>query len=271
MEDEFALWRSLEEITVTQAAYLWCGLEPPETPHVIEANSPETWHIKPQIVHMILGKLNKAIDVGELRLSKSSQPDFKLMSIRSDGSRTYKNPTRYVTIEDLKRFAVAMGEEPKFLFPIPEKMTDTRNDNDQRSGKESISSDTIRKKRFPNIVAEIKTGQNIRWGNLEITFLHDEEFLVQWDEDHTERRFNNAGFEDRRNGRPVQSWTTLCKAASRSGEMPFTRENHVQIEKIAQDLNEKLSTLFPDIPENPIKLFKKDYLYKPAFQVRSSL
>jgi hypothetical protein len=101
-------------------------------------------------------------------------------------------------------------------------------------------------------------------------FLSDEEFHVQWGEEHTARRFNNAGFEDRRNGKPVRSWITLCETANRSGEMPFTKENHWQIEKIAQDLNKKMSMLFPDLYGKPIKLFKKDNSYKPAFQIYSN-
>ena len=128
MEDEFALWRSLDEITVTQAAYLWCGLIPPDTPHVIDSDRPETYHIRPQIAHMTLGKLNKAIDAEQLRLSKNSHQDFKLLSVKSDDSRIYKNPERYVVIEELRRFALAIGEKPIFLFQTPDQMPDAKSE-----------------------------------------------------------------------------------------------------------------------------------------------
>ena len=149
-------------------------------------------------------------------------------------------------------------------------------ENTQISQQDLVTSDakekqTIQNKQFQNIVAVINTEQKVRWGDIKITFLSDEEILVQYGEEHTQRRFNRAGFEDRRNGRPVGSWTALCKAASRSGEIHIARENRVEIEKIAQDLNKKLKTLFPDISKKPIKLFKRDNLYKPVFEAHSNL
>ena len=163
------------------------------------------------------------------------------------------------------------GPQPEDVVVDEGEHSTKANSFDRKAKPKAEDIEKTRKEKYPNIVAVINTGQEVQWGDIKVTFLSNEEFLVQWGEENTSRRFNHAGFEDRRNGRPVRSWTTLCKAASRSGEMPFTINNRVQIEKIAQDLNKKLNTLFPDLSEKPIKIFKMDELYKPAFQVCSNL
>jgi hypothetical protein len=124
-------------------------------------------------------------------------------------------------------------------------------------------------KKWPNIVAKIRTPDGIEWSDIKITFLSDEEILVQYLEEHAERRFNTAGFEDGRNGNPIMSWELFHKSASKKA-IPFNMTDRKKIEKTVQILNEKLSGLFPDLSQNPIQLNKeKDGYYFP-FQIMTN-
>ena len=128
-----------------------------------------------------------------------------------------------------------------------------------------------KQEKFHNIVSKIRTEEGLQWEDIQITFLSSEEILVQYGEEHTERRFNQCGFENRRNGKPIKSWTVFFEEVRRTnGTLPYTFDNRRQIEKIAQDLNKKLCALFPDIHEKPIRLFKEDNSYKPTFKIRSN-
>ena len=130
---------------------------------------------------------------------------------------------------------------------------------------------TIQEKRFPNIVVAINTGQNVRWEDIKITFISDEEILVQYGEEHAGRKFNCTGFENGKNGKPIRSWVLLYKTAHKNGGIfEYSYNTRKLIEKIVQELNKKLSELFPDIPEKPLRLFNEDDSYKPAYKICSN-
>ena len=126
--------------------------------------------------------------------------------------------------------------------------------------------------KFPNIVVKINTGKHIRWNDIKITFISTEEILIQYGEKHSERKFDNAGFEDRRNGNPIQAWIALCEVARQNrGMFKYSFKTRNQIEKVVQILNKKFHMLFPDIDGKPFDLFKRESAYKLAFQISSNI
>ncbi|MDZ7697634.1 MAG: hypothetical protein U5R49_12185 [Deltaproteobacteria bacterium] len=145
--------------------------------------------------------------------------------------------------------------------------------NDQQFSQTTIKNVQFRKEKFPNTVLEIRTGENVQWEDIKITFISDDEILIQYHEEGTHRKFNYAGFENRKSGKPIQSWLVFCETAKRGkGGIRYTFTNRKKIEKIAHELNRKLCELFPDIPEKPIKLYKKNQnVYKATFQINSNI
>lgn len=129
----------------------------------------------------------------------------------------------------------------------------------------------VKKHNFNNIVHEIHTDDNTEWNDIKITFLSDEEILIQYGDESDHRKFNFAGFEDKRNGKPINSWVVLCEAGKKGREISFSFNNRRQVEKIAQTLNKKLSNLFPNIKNLPVQLNKDKNAYQFAFQIDSNI
>jgi hypothetical protein len=127
------------------------------------------------------------------------------------------------------------------------------------------------KKRFSNQIVPIKTEQNIKWADIKITFLSDDEILVQYGNESDHRKFFNAGFEDRRNGKPIGTWFVLNKFAESGGLIQFDSRNRRKVEKAVQIINTKLLQLFPNLQDNPIKINKKKNEYHSAFQIESQI
>ena len=96
------------------------------------------------------------------------------------------------------------------------------------------------KKRFFNNIVPIKTGPSIKWADVKITFISDEEILVQHGGEREHRKFKHAGFEDGRDGKPIGPWAVFREAALSGGHIPFNFDNRRDVEKIAQALNKKL-------------------------------
>lgn len=124
--------------------------------------------------------------------------------------------------------------------------------------------------KYSNHVAPIKIGDSVHWANVKIIFISDYEILVQYGEKSASRQFNNAGFENRKNGKPIQAWTIFCAAASNKNRcIPFKFKTRKTVEKVAQELNKKLLALFPDMRKQPVQLTKEKTAYHFAFQLES--
>ena len=180
------------------------------------------------------------------------------------GLRYFRSKRRFLSISDRcswQNQPRARGRDPKF----PGFRSDTTYDNKLQSDAEEPGDEAAQKKQFPNIVAAINTGHNVQWGDIKATFISDEEILVQYGKASSERKFNLAGFENRKNGKPIRSWAVLRESANKNGKIPYSFENRNKIEKIVQELNKKMTDLFPDISGKAIRLFKKEKAYKPAF------
>lgn len=124
-------------------------------------------------------------------------------------------------------------------------------------------------KKYPNTVVPIKTGEDVRWNDITVSFLGDDEILVQFGQESFERKYSNAGFQDGRDGKPISSWRILCEAFKRK-LIPFKLENRKTVEKTVQTLNNKFSSLFPDLLEHPIRLTLAKDGYNFAFQIKSN-
>ena len=127
------------------------------------------------------------------------------------------------------------------------------------------------RKRFSSEMVPVKTSDDINWNDVKITFVSDEEILVQYAKESSSRNFKNTGFEDGRSGKPIASWAVLREAATRSGEILFTFENRKTVEKTVQTLNAKLSILFPYILGHPIKINNSKKRYVFEFKIASTI
>lgn len=126
--------------------------------------------------------------------------------------------------------------------------------------------------KYPNKVQPIKTGNNIKWSDVKITFIADNEIHVQFGDDYADRQYNHAGFENRKNGKPVRSWPIFRSAAVSDDKcISFIFVNRREVEPVARDLNKKLSLLFPDLAKKPVLLNTKKEAYKFAFQLESTI
>lgn len=100
----YEMWRNLEKLTVSQAAYLICDREPPDVPPsppgFVMMRPLKDVPDRPQIVDIWLDKLRKAIDAGDLKLTPESTGWQK-----------------YVTMTELRRFIGSTGLKPELFFP----------------------------------------------------------------------------------------------------------------------------------------------------------
>ena len=130
-----------------------------------------------------------------------------------------------------------------------------------------------RTSKYFNHVSPINTRAGTKWDDVEITFINDEEILIQYYGDragHADRKYNNAGFEDKRNGKPIKTWWVLHKAAGIKGEIPVDFINKSILEKDVEKLNKKLSDLFPGVFGRPIKFNKRKGGYVFAFRLKTN-
>ena len=103
-------------------------------------------------------------------------------------------------------------------------------DNEQQFSQTTIKKAQFRKEKFPNSVFEIRTGEDVQWEDIKITFISDDEILIQYHEEGTHRKFNYAGFENRKSGKPIQSWLVFCETAKRGkGGIPYTFTNRKKL------------------------------------------
>ncbi|MCK4815709.1 hypothetical protein KA005_08065 [bacterium] len=111
---DYEQWASFEEISLMQAAYLWCDKNPPDKPLAYDMDNPETLWPHPPIVNSWIVKLKEAIETGELMVSREVPPRFWTDS----NGKTHKTLlTKYISIKELQRYALSIKQKPKFLFP----------------------------------------------------------------------------------------------------------------------------------------------------------
>lgn len=111
--------------------------------------------------------------------------------------------------------------------------------------------ETIQKQKIDKNLIPIKTGKNIKWKNLKITFLSETEILIQFGEESATRFCHQAGFADKRNRKPILAWHTFRSFAAIK-EIETTDDNRIILRKRIQEIRHKLKALFPDIDGDPI-------------------
>ena len=117
----------------------------------------------------------------------------------------------YVDPKEIIKWAIENGINfPDDVKNILQANDETTNSADaEANNKGNVSSE--KQSLYENLVVPIKTGNNIKWWNINITFIGEEEILVQFGKEACERKFNKAGFEDGRNGKPIKSWAGFAE------------------------------------------------------------
>jgi hypothetical protein len=137
----FEFWNTIAEISLPQAAYLWCGYEmPPDEIIVVErpgfrvGERVKATEMKgkalPQNVRLVLFQLINAGISGSLLLKdgqKLQSWDIKKYMLKSP-ERIGPGEVNFLsgfltTREHLRNYAISIGERPEFLFPDTHKKT----------------------------------------------------------------------------------------------------------------------------------------------------
>jgi len=137
----YEFWSTVEEISISQAAYLWCDCEPPpDEPEIVEhlddthimierAERPRGGRIKgkniPQIVKLVLFQLIQAAISGQLLLKDGRKLEVEKIKpwlipktpndIGPETPNIFSNV--FTTKKRLREYAESIGQHPKFLFP----------------------------------------------------------------------------------------------------------------------------------------------------------
>ncbi|MGE4443346.1 MAG: hypothetical protein AB7D27_17965 [Desulfomicrobium sp.] len=121
-----------------------------------------------------------------------------------------------------------------------------------------------------NGFAPIATLPVDQWGLLTVEVLADgKDLKVSWAGKSAVRTYQEAGFMNQRNQKPVQAWGTLYLFADQK-ELPHTAANRSQVESKVASLRKKLSALFPDVQGDPLPHYRegKKQCYRPVFDLR---
>jgi hypothetical protein len=107
----------------------------------------------------------------------------------------------------------------------------------------------------------------LSWQEIEIAFLSDERVEIRsGSNSRTTYNYGELGFEDRRNGKPSQSWVILRELAKCSGDMPrpLAGKPRAAAQKRIEEIREKLRSHFK-IEGDPIPF--NGNMYKASFKV----
>jgi len=114
----------------------------------------------------------------------------------------------------------------------------------------------------------VSDDSSLDWQDITISFVSDWEIHIQFsDKPGITRRYDQAGFDDKRNGKSIAAWDVFKEAAYKR-EIPFSFENRKNVEKKAGNIRDRLRRLFPSIPGDPVPIDKKEGVYKFAFRLR---
>lgn len=146
----YDFWKTIEDLSISQAAYLWCGYEmpPDETTTSIQQMPYDAFGEKnyysrtvvrakektlPQTVKFILFQLIQAIDSGSLKLKSakdkhafmySNMPPSYLKSVYEIDPKAVDWFSEILTTKThLKLYAESIGQKPIFLYPDKEEIT----------------------------------------------------------------------------------------------------------------------------------------------------
>jgi hypothetical protein len=121
----------------------------------------------------------------------------------------------------------------------------------------------------------ISKDKRLKWQDITITFLNDNEIHFQFGQDNVTRNYKDAGFVDGRGGRsgkmPITAWGILLKSSKNGGEIPWLAfQERRKVEKHVQVIRKIFRNLFPGIDPktDPIPLDKKNQQYKTAFHLK---
>jgi hypothetical protein len=116
-----------------------------------------------------------------------------------------------------------------------------------------------------NGLLPVITEYELNWNEIKITFIDEFTILIQFKDDAESRKFDRAGFKDQKTNKPIKAWKSWYEASKTSG-LKFTFDDRKIKEKRAQEIRKKLKELFPKVKGNPIVCYRKEKIYKFAFQ-----
>lgn len=282
-ESELSLWSSVDELTLNEAAYLWCELSPPATPPIFNPEKPETLWPHPPLVNRMIAKLKKAVRKGELRVSRIVHPKNEIPYDQETVLVAMK--TYYLSIEELKRFAISLGQEPKFLFS-PFHIGEGKNSNIQENSMPgtipALPRDKELEDREPakneSVQSEIliKTPTGTTWEDLSLVIRNNDltEILEITCSGKRVGNYSPAEIGFRGYLGPGKLWTLLTVLAKSGGELR-TKENLDEIKPTIGRLRKLLRSIFPGIKGDPIKWYPQlpghnGRGWQAKFQVRIS-
>lgn len=123
---DYEFWDSLEELTLDQAAYLWCEQEPKLSPRELPAK-----------VLAVSNMLYAAAQHGEIQSRDTSRMHTYTTEWEREKSIFVVGET-YLNRNSLRAYAESKGYRPKFLFPgtrttEPDKIKSLRNSQTHRA------------------------------------------------------------------------------------------------------------------------------------------
>jgi hypothetical protein len=175
--------------------------------------------------------------------------------------------------------------QPTDVLIIPEgcvPMDLSLSDDERKAGKQIAEALNFRFKmeeviRFETNANEeleiaISSDTTFKWEDITITFIDDNEVLIQFPQGSRTRDFVKAGFSDRRSGKPVKAWSALLEAAENNRGLVYGTTTRRDVEKRAQDLRNRLRNLFPGISkdDDPVKLNPQKKSYDFNFNLKFS-
>jgi len=120
----------------------------------------------------------------------------------------------------------------------------------------------------------ISKDENLKWNDITVTFINENEIHVQFKHENVTRHYNNVGFGDHRGGghgkNPIQAWLTLFEMSKRGGAISWEFTTRKKIEKIAQKIRKKFRALFPgiDLSTDPVPIASSNNVYKTTFLLK---
>jgi len=117
-----------------------------------------------------------------------------------------------------------------------------------------------------NSFSPISEDNEIDWRDIKISFLSDFEIHIQFKSQSVTRRYDQCGFDDKRNYKPIDAWHIFKEAADKR-EIPYNYETRKRVEKKAQVIRKRMRTLFPNIEGDPVPLNKKNKCYEFSFRL----
>lgn len=115
----------------------------------------------------------------------------------------------------------------------------------------------------------ISENDNLKWSDIRVALINETEMRFHPKGGHAiVRSYDQLGFKDNRNGKPVSSWAVLINALNRESLIPYHNNTRTKVEKTTQELRKKFKALFPNIEGDPVPHDKSSQSYKIAFHIQ---